>query len=82
MAVADALVHDEGYGLPMLAYRRVPAAFARVTAADVTRAAQAVLDPRREVIAVVHPPSAAPALARTSGNVTNVNRPGRSESER
>ena len=79
MAVADALVHDEGYGLPMLAYRRAPAAFARVTAADVARAAQAVLDPRREVIAVVHPPSAAPALARTSGTM---NRPGRSESER
>ena len=44
--------------------------------ADVARAAQAVLDPRREIIAVVHPPSAAPALARTSGS------PGRSESER
>ena len=38
MAVADALVRDEGWGLPMLAYRRAPAAFARVTAADVARA--------------------------------------------
>jgi len=76
MAVADALVRDEGYGLPMLAYRRAPTALARVTPADVARAAQAALDPRREVIAVVHPPSAAPALARTSG------KPGRSESER
>ena len=76
MAVADALVRDEADGLPMLTYRRVPAALARVAAADVARAAQAVLDPRREIIAVVHPPSAAPALARTSGS------PGRSESER
>ena len=66
MAVADALVRDEAYGLPMLAYRRVPAALARVAAADVARAAQPVLDPKREIIAVVHPPSAAPALARTA----------------
>ena len=36
----------------------------------------AIEDPKRETIAVVHPPSAAPALARTSGS------PGRSESER
>ena len=76
MAVADALVRDEADGLPMLAYRRVPAALAHVAAADVARAAQAVLDPRREIIAVVHPPTAVPALARTSGSS------GRSESER
>jgi len=50
----------------MLAYRRASAALARVTAADVARAAQAALDPRREIIAVAHPPAAAPALARTS----------------
>jgi zinc protease len=67
MAVADALVRDEVSGLPMLSYRRAAQAFARVAAADVARAAQAVLDPKREVIAVIHPPSAAPALARTSG---------------
>ncbi len=66
MAVADALVRDEGWGLPMLSYRRASAPLARVTAADVARAAQAALDPRREIIAVTHPPSAAPALARTS----------------
>jgi predicted Zn-dependent peptidase len=76
MAVADALVRDEADGLPMLAYRRVPAALARVSVADVARAAQSVLDPKRELIAVVHPPSAVPALARTSGS------PGRSESDR
>ena len=77
MAVADALVRDEGWGLPMLAYRRAPAAFTRVTAADVARAAQAALDPKREIIAVVHPPSATPALARTSSGS-----PGRAEAGR
>ena len=76
MAVADALVRDEADGLPLLSYRRAPAALARVAVADVARAAQAVLDPKREIIAVVHPPSAASALARTSS------KPGRSESER
>lgn len=76
MAVADALVRDEGWGLPMLSHRRATAAIARVTPADVARAAQTVLDPKREVIAVVHPPASAPALARTSG------KPGRSEAER
>jgi zinc protease len=79
MAVADALVRDEAAGLPILAYRRATAALARVAPADVARAAQAVLDPRREVVAVVHPPSAAPALARTAANV---NRTGKPESER
>jgi predicted Zn-dependent peptidase len=77
MAVADALVRDEGWGLPMLSYRRAPAAIARVTAADVARAAQAVLDSKREIIAVVHPPAAAPALARTSSG-----KPGRAEAGR
>jgi zinc protease len=66
-AIADALVSDEALGLPMLAYRRDTAALASVAAPDVVRAARAVLDPKREVVAVVHPPSAAPALARTSG---------------
>ena len=36
-----------------------------------------VLDPKRELIAVVHPPSAAPALARTSSA-----KPGRAEAGR
>ncbi|HXU05191.1 MAG TPA: insulinase family protein [Polyangia bacterium] len=67
MAIADALVNDEARGLPMLAYRRNLAALKAVTAADITRVARAVLDPKREVIAVVHPPSAAPALARAPG---------------
>jgi len=39
MAVADALVRDEADGLPMLAYRRVPAA--RATSAAPTRASAA-----------------------------------------
>jgi zinc protease len=68
MAVADALVRDEADGLPILAYRQVPAALAHVAAADVARAAQVVLDPKREIIAVVHPPTAVPALARTSAS--------------
>jgi hypothetical protein len=33
----------------------------------VTRAAQAILDPRREVVAVVQPPAAAPAAGRPAG---------------
>jgi zinc protease len=76
MAVADALVRDEANGLPMLSYRRAAVALARVAPADVARAAQAVLDPRRELIAVAHPPTGAPALARTAG------KPGKAESER
>jgi zinc protease len=76
MAVADALVRDEANGLPILSYRRAAVALARIAPADVARAAQAALDPRREVIAVVHPPTAAAALARTAG------KPGKAESER
>src|SRR6185369_612598 len=45
IAIADALVRDEASGLPVLSYRRSPAALGRVTPADVARAAQAVLDP-------------------------------------
>jgi zinc protease len=67
MAIADALVNDEAQGLPMFAYRRDAAALAAVTAADVARVARVVLDAQREVVAVVHPPAAAPALARTAG---------------
>jgi len=69
-------VRDEADGLPMLSYRRAATALASVGPADVARAAQAVLDPRREVIAVVHPPSAAPALARSASKT------GKAESER
>jgi zinc protease len=78
-AVADALVRDEAAGLPLRTYRQAPAGLARVTPADVARAAQAIIDPKREIIAVIHPPSAAPALARAPGAA---NRPGRGESER
>jgi zinc protease len=79
MAIADAMVNDEAQGLPMFAYRQNLAALAGVTVADVSRVARAVFDPQREVIAVVHPPSAAPGLARTSAGV---NRSGRAEAER
>jgi zinc protease len=75
MSVADALVRDEGDGLAMLSYRRASAALARVAAADVSRAARAALDPRREVVAVVRPANA-PALAKTAA------KPGKAESER
>jgi predicted Zn-dependent peptidase len=51
-----------------MSYRQVPAALARVTADDVVRVARRILDPKREVIAVVRPPdpAAASALARGS----------------
>ena len=62
-AIADALALDEAYGLGLMSYRQVPAALARVTAADVTRAARRFFDPQRETIAVVRP---ATALARSS----------------
>ena len=54
-AIADALALDEAYGFPLMSYRRVPAALARVTAADVNRAARRFIDPQRETIAVVRP---------------------------
>jgi predicted Zn-dependent peptidase len=52
-AIADALVRDEARGLPMLSFRRYPAVVARIGADDVARAARRILDPNREVIAVV-----------------------------
>jgi zinc protease len=54
-AIADALALDEAYGSPVMSYRRVPAALAAITAADVNRAARRFLDPQRETIAVVRP---------------------------
>jgi zinc protease len=63
-AIADALALDEAYGLGLMSYRQVPAALARITADEVTRAARRFLDPKREVIAVVRPADAPPALAR------------------
>ena len=75
-AIADALIADEAQGLPLLSYRRNALALAQVAAPEVTRVARAVLDPKREVVAVVHPPSAAPALARTAG------KPARPEAQR
>ncbi|HVV49859.1 MAG TPA: pitrilysin family protein, partial [Polyangia bacterium] len=54
-SIADALALDEAYGLGLMSYRDVPAALARVTAADVLRAARRFLDPKRETIAVVRP---------------------------
>ena len=57
-AIADALALDEAYGLGVMSYRQVPATLARITADDVARAARRFLDPKREVIAVVRPPTA------------------------
>jgi zinc protease len=54
-AIADALATDEAYGLPLMSYRRLPAALTRVTATDVARAARRFIDPKRETIAVVRP---------------------------
>jgi len=64
VAIADALALDEAYGLGLMSYRQVPAALARITPDDVARAARRVLDPKREVIAVVRPPEPLSALAR------------------
>ena len=47
--------------LALMSYRHVPAALARVTAADVARAARRFLDPKRETIAVVRPDPAPPS---------------------
>ncbi len=68
-AIADALALDEAYGLGLMSYRQVPATLARITADDVARAARRFLDPRREVIAVVRPPSApaAPVVRKSAG---------------
>ena len=62
-AVADALARDAAYGRDLYAYRTYPAALARVTADDVARAARRVLDPQREIVAVVRPAGAATARA-------------------
>lgn len=64
-AIADALALDEAYGLGLMSYRNVPAALARVTAADVNRALRRFIAPKRETIAVVRPEVPA-AMARTS----------------
>jgi zinc protease len=73
-AVAMAVALNGVFGGAGRAYRRDVDALSRVTAADVTRAARRILDPRREVLAVVRPrhpdaPAAAtgqPPSTRTS----------------
>lgn len=57
-AVAEAIALDEVHNLDPLNYRERPSLLSRVGTADVLRAARRVLDPKREVIAVVRPPSA------------------------
>ncbi len=54
-AIADAVALDEAFGLPPLSYRARPERLARVTAADVVRAAHRILDPQREAIAAIRP---------------------------
>jgi predicted Zn-dependent peptidase len=65
-AIADALALDEAYGLGLMSYRQVPAALSRVTALEVTRAARRLLDPKREVIAVVRPPEPPASVVRAA----------------
>jgi zinc protease len=65
-AIADALATDEAYGLPLMTYRQLPAALARVTATDVARAARRFIDPKRETIAVVRPDGPTSAVARAA----------------
>ncbi|HTB56649.1 MAG TPA: pitrilysin family protein [Polyangia bacterium] len=62
-AIADALATDEAYGLPLMSYRRLPAALTRVTATDVARAARRFIDPQRETIAVVRPETSPTAMS-------------------
>ncbi len=66
VAIADALALDEAYGLGLMSYRQVPAALSRVTADEVTRAARRLLDPKREVIAVVRPPETPASVLRAA----------------
>jgi zinc protease len=73
VAIADALATDEAYGLPLMSYRQVPAALARVTANDVSRAARRFIDPKRETIAMVRPevPPTMPHAARVDASRTD-----------
>ncbi|HSZ82052.1 MAG TPA: pitrilysin family protein [Polyangia bacterium] len=64
-AVAFALARDEAFGLGVGAYRRAPAELAAVTTDAVMRVARRLLDPRREIVAVVRPP-AAPVVTKTA----------------
>jgi zinc protease len=65
-SIADALALDEGYGLGLMSYRRLPTTLARVTSADVNRALRRFVDPRREAIAVVRPDPTSALARRTS----------------
>ena len=68
-AIADALATDEAYGLPLMTYRQLPAALARVTAPDVARAARRFIDPKRETIAVVRPEAPATSTVARAARV-------------
>ena len=58
-----ALARDEALGLGAGAHRRAAAALGAMTPDDVARVARRLLDPRREIVAVVRPP-AAPVVAK------------------
>jgi zinc protease len=71
-AIAAALALHEAYGQGWREYRRDGDTIRKVSLADVQRVARKVLDPRREVVAVVKPAPAsadlAPAVARRGKN--------------
>jgi predicted Zn-dependent peptidase len=66
-ALAAALAVSEAYGQGWRAYRTYPGELAKVTESDVQRAARRIFDGKREVVAVVRPPDAAPAQRAGSG---------------
>jgi zinc protease len=65
-AVAAALARDEALGLPAGTSRRGAADLGRATASAVGQVARRILDPRREIVAVVKPNEAPSAVARTA----------------
>jgi zinc protease len=58
-ALAAALAASEAYGQGWRAYRTAPGELAKVTEADVQRAARRIFDGKHEVVAVVRPPDTA-----------------------
>jgi zinc protease len=65
--VAAALAAGEAYGQGFRAYARYAADLARVSREDVQRVARRIFgDAKREVVAVVEPPSETPALAKAT----------------
>ena len=72
-AITAALALHEVYGQGWREYRRYAENLRKVTVADLQRVARQYLDPRREVVAVIKPSDAAPAVARRGQDQPRVN---------